>query len=556
MVYQAWRIYIFLPYIFYFNNFEKNPIAMKSKTNSEERAGLLWLRVSFIVSALLIAFMFSHCQKDDINMVPEGSDIKINTDLVPDLSVDCSPGKLPLLYQHKFFIRKKGAPYVEKVIITNPDFYCFDGNFILIIRNGFSKKTRVSSAEIWIDGNMVAGPSDFSRNVYLITKNITGLTDSSLLEVKIKGEPGSLIDLSIAGKIINIVPEFDPVGPFCLNSVPSVLPVESRNVPPVIGTWEPAVINTSEVGTKTYTFTPESNRCAKKVTIEVEILPPQVPAFKLIGPLFEGAQAPQLPSVSENGINGTWNPSTINTSVSGSYEYTFTPSSGECSVPAIMTIEVVNKSVISDPEGNVYKIVKIGTQWWMAENLRTTRYNNGDVIPTTTPATKDISPETAPAYQWPYGGDENNVSLYGRLYTWYAASDTRNACPVGWHLPTDAEWTVLTTFLINNGYGYGGSGSDIAKSLAASYGWESSSVIGSVGNDLVSNNLSGFSALPAGGRLSNGTFLYSGYYTSWWSSTLNSTDKAWYRGFHTTHINVGSSAAITKAAIAVRCIMN
>ena len=84
-----------------------------------------------------------------------------------------------------------------------------------------------------------------------------------------------------------------------------------------------------------------------------------------------------------------------------------------------------------DVDGYNYPVVQIGTQLWMAENLKTTKYRNGDPIGTTTPANKDITTETEPKYQWAYNGDENNVTKYGRLYTWYAMADTRNLSPEG-----------------------------------------------------------------------------------------------------------------------------
>ena len=101
---------------------------------------------------------------------------------------------------------------------------------------------------------------------------------------------------------------------------------------------------------------------------------------------------------------------------------------------------------VKDIDGNIYRTITIGTQVWMAENLKTTRYRNGDLIGTTTPATLVIEGESAPKYQWAYDGNESNVATYGRLYTWYVATDSRNVCPIGWHVPTDAEWTVLTEF--------------------------------------------------------------------------------------------------------------
>src|SRR4029078_12512714 len=104
-------------------------------------------------------------------------------------------------------------------------------------------------------------------------------------------------------------------------------------------------------------------------------------------------------------------------------------------------------ATVTDIDGNVYHTVTIGTQVWMVENLKTTKYRNGDLIGTTIPATLDISSESTPKYQWAYKGEESNVATYGRLYTWYAVADSRNVCPTGWHVPSDAEWTTLTTYL-------------------------------------------------------------------------------------------------------------
>ena len=102
---------------------------------------------------------------------------------------------------------------------------------------------------------------------------------------------------------------------------------------------------------------------------------------------------------------------------------------------------------VTDIDGNQYNTVTIGNQVWMAENLKTTKYQNGDEIGTTTPATLDISGETSPKYQWAYNGSEANVNTYGRLYTWYAVADERNICPAGWHVPSDDEWKTLEMFL-------------------------------------------------------------------------------------------------------------
>ncbi|MCK7531763.1 MAG: fibrobacter succinogenes major paralogous domain-containing protein [Marinilabiliales bacterium] len=86
----------------------------------------------------------------------------------------------------------------------------------------------------------------------------------------------------------------------------------------------------------------------------------------------------------------------------------------------------------------------------MAENLKTITYRNGAAIGTTIPYNKDISAETEPKYQWAYDGNENNVPVYGRLYTWYAVADAQ-CMPCRRHVPTDDEWTTMENYLIANG---------------------------------------------------------------------------------------------------------
>jgi len=157
----------------------------------------------------------------------------------------------------------------------------------------------------------------------------------------------------------------------------------------------------------------------------------------------------------------------------------------------------------------------------MAVNLKTTRYSNGDIILTTTPSTRNIELESSPKYQWAYEGEEKNVAIHGRLYTWFVVADERNVCPTGWHVPTDAEWTALTDYLIKAGYGFVGGfkGMDIAKSMSAKSGWVYDETPGSSGNDPLSNNVTGFNAIASGCRLEDGNFHKLGYYCNWWTST-------------------------------------
>ncbi|MCK7526670.1 MAG: fibrobacter succinogenes major paralogous domain-containing protein [Ignavibacteriales bacterium] len=127
----------------------------------------------------------------------------------------------------------------------------------------------------------------------------------------------------------------------------------------------------------------------------------------------------------------------------------------------------------------------------MSENLKTTKYSNGDAIPNVTNNTSWAG-LTSGAYCW-YNNDavtyKNN---YGALYNFYAVTDTRNICPTGWRVPSDAEWTILTNYLTNNEFGYEGSGSDIAKAMATTSGWSPDVTAGNAGNDQASNSSGGF----------------------------------------------------------------
>ena len=178
-------------------------------------------------------------------------------------------------------------------------------------------------------------------------------------------------------------------------------------------------------------------------------------------------------------------------------------------------------NTIKDIDGNIYTTCQIGTQIWMAENLKTTRYSNGDTIKTTPLPTLVIENEIMPRYQWAYKGDEKNIATYGRLYTWFVAADSRNVCPDGWHVPSDSEWSELTDYLISSGYGFGNGykGMDIAKSMSSNSLWIYDETPGSPGNNEPSKYTTNFNAIPAGCRLEDGNFHKLGYYANWWTST-------------------------------------
>jgi uncharacterized protein (TIGR02145 family) len=199
------------------------------------------------------------------------------------------------------------------------------------------------------------------------------------------------------------------------------------------------------------------------------------------------------------------------------------------SVSGKSTNQNITFSILSDIEGNTYKYRKIGNQIWMEENLKTTKYQNGDDIGTTIPATKNISQENQPKYQWAYDGDESNVTTYGRLYTQHVIMDNRNVCPAGWHVPSSVEFGDLIVYLISNGFNYDNStnGNKVGKSLAAKTNWNSYPYSEGVpGNDFDTNNRSGFTGLPSGERIDFvQAFSGKGVHCYWWSSSKHDDGK-------------------------------
>jgi uncharacterized protein (TIGR02145 family) len=200
----------------------------------------------------------------------------------------------------------------------------------------------------------------------------------------------------------------------------------------------------------------------------------------------------------------------------------------------------VDESGIKDGDGNVYTYVQIGTQVWMEENLKTTKYNNGDLVGTTSPATLNIEAESSPKYQWAYDANENNVTTYGRLYTWFAATDSRNVCPKGWHVPTDVEWSALNSFL----GGEGVSGGKLKETGLSHWITPNSDA----------DNSSGFTAFPGGWRYYGGASEYMGYFSYWWSSTEGNRDISWWRQVGYVNSNFSRNTMSKKYGLSVRCI--
>ena len=197
-------------------------------------------------------------------------------------------------------------------------------------------------------------------------------------------------------------------------------------------------------------------------------------------------------------------------------------------------IEAINDSTVSDIDGNVYHTVTIGTQTWMIENLNTTRFRNGDKIPNI--KVDSIWEAINSAAYCEYNNDTEIAEKIGKLYNWYSIADSRNLAPMGWHVSTYADWTILDEFLKINGYNNEGllsenkeSNEKIAKTLASKSDWMKCKDKGTIGNDLTTNNLSGFKGLPGGYRHTNGSFRGYKKIGYWWNYSETDNLLAWSR---------------------------
>ena len=195
-------------------------------------------------------------------------------------------------------------------------------------------------------------------------------------------------------------------------------------------------------------------------------------------------------------------------------------------------------SLVRDYDGNIYGVVTIGTQIWMAENLKTTKYNDGTAIPLVTDNTEWLNLTTG-AYCWYNNNEATYKNTYGALYIWYTVN-TGNLCPTGWHVPTDTEWTTLTDYL-------GGT------SIAGGKLKETGTTHWTTPNTGATNE-TGFTALPGGNRTGNGTFGQVGIYGFWWSPTEYNASSARTRSLRYSSSSVARDAYSKKTGFSVRCL--
>lgn len=192
----------------------------------------------------------------------------------------------------------------------------------------------------------------------------------------------------------------------------------------------------------------------------------------------------------------------------------------------------------TDRDSNNYAVVKIGDQWWMAENLKTTRYRNGDTIPRVTD-TMEWMNLSSDAY-CNYYNDTNNSPVYGKLYNWFAVTDSANIAPEGWHVSNDGEWQVLIDYL--GGYD------------AAAGKMKETGTVHWASPNTGATNKCGFTGLPGGSRGPNGVFYDLHDNGMWWTSTIKETIMALIRSLHYNDNMITSGWGLQQVGLSVRCV--
>lgn len=203
-----------------------------------------------------------------------------------------------------------------------------------------------------------------------------------------------------------------------------------------------------------------------------------------------------------------------------------------------LSFNTLNSVTVNDAEGYEYKTITIGSQTWMAENLNTTFYKDGSSIPLVTDDSKWAG-LTSPACCWYKNEEESFRPEYGTLYNWYAVN-TGKLCPEGWHIPGDAEWTILANYLGGEGLAGGK-----MKEPGVTY-W--------VDPNNGATNSSGFTALPGGFRYFDGKFFDLGFSGYWWSSSQYNEQGAWFRFLYYENSNLYRFSNNIKNGFSVRCL--
>jgi uncharacterized protein (TIGR02145 family) len=257
------------------------------------------------------------------------------------------------------------------------------------------------------------------------------------------------------------------------------------------------------------------------------------------------------PTIADNNTNDGTSTGIFTSSITGLTENTTyyvrayaTTSFGTSYGSQVSFATTGHSGTVTDFEGNIYKTITIGSQIWMAENLKTTKYNDGTAIPNVTDDGAWAALTTG-AYS-DYNNTPANSTTYGRLYNWYAVDNNaatkvasnggKNVCPTSWHVPTDTEWTTLITYL---------GGENVAGGKLKETGtthWASPNT--------GATNETGFTALPGGYR----GYMQVGSNGYWWIPTEYSSTSAWFRVVVYTNANVYRIEWFKQCGFSVRCV--
>lgn len=207
-------------------------------------------------------------------------------------------------------------------------------------------------------------------------------------------------------------------------------------------------------------------------------------------------------------------------------------------------------NTVTDVQGNVYQTIQIGNQWWMAENLRTSQYSNGDEIPTGLEG-QQWEYATAGAYAI-YNNDDANNTTYGKVYNWLAVNDARGICPAGWSVPSDDDWKTLEMEL----------GMTQAQADGAGLrGTDQGGQLKSTGTELWNapntgaTNSSEFTALPGGAKSYPGEYILQNSWGYFWTSTYQTIDySSWYRVLQNNSQQVFRYYNDQRTGMSIRCV--
>ena len=231
---------------------------------------------------------------------------------------------------------------------------------------------------------------------------------------------------------------------------------------------------------------------------------------------------------------------------------------------------ICDTPAVSDIDGNAYETIAIGTQCWTKTNLKVTKYNDGTLIGDSTNSTwgtavigaRTENKENSASPSSP--SVSGYVGTLGYLYNWYAATDPRKLCPDGWHVPTDAEWTIMIQQLDNMAPPPGFTGYGVQSNTAGTV-MKSTTTNSTAGSGLGWNpvsppsagtNTSGFSGLPSGYRQSGGGFNGIRNDAFFWSATENLINTAWYRNLFNSNGDVSRNHITKSVGASVRCLKN